>query len=651
MRETAEYILKNFPKEAQHGIDTAVQAGNHYFTFTNKWDLEQSPYALGFQGEIAWEENPGHDPEFVWQFNRHRFFMCLGQAYQMTGEERYAECLAELLTDFIKKVPLTEEHEEKAWRSLEAGFRGEYWTKAVSYIKDSPAFTGEVRELYQASLLEHARYLERKHGPYKYISNWGVIENHGLFEIGLALSDEEKGKYYCNLALKHLEQGTEIQFMGDGVHWEQSPMYHCEVVRCLLDVLILAKKGGIPVPEGLEERVKKALYAMAAWKKPDSHMFLNGDSDDLDMTECFVLGAYYFKDGVLKFAADGEMEYEAAFLLGLEGIYEYEGLERKEPDFLSKALSDSGHFYLRSGWDKGANLLHFTCGTLGAGHGHSDKLHVDLVLNGRDVLVDAGRYTYTMEGGRAKFKDPRAHNTGILDGEFFTVCKDSWECSKLSQPANTAFCFTEQYEYVQGGHLGYMDRGVFFNRRIIYIKPDIYVILDERYGAGEHCYETFFHFSEKGKVRLEGSTGKYRDQEGEADIFFLSEGFKKGTAKAELKKSEISRHYNHKTENDCVLVWQEGEGFTSLFTVLSPGSVARCEKIPVSSALKGITYEPRQAEALRLVTKGGEYVLIVCHEEVNSPTDLVSAGGCMGFGNVIVFHKPEETFGGSVLHW
>lgn len=51
------------------------------------------------------------------------------------------------------------------------------------------------------------------------------------------------------------------------------------------------------------------------------------------------------------------------------------------------------------------------------------------------------------------------------------------------------------------------------------------------------------------------------------------------------------------------------------------------------------------------MTKGGEYMLIVCHEEVNSPTDLVSAGGCMGFGNMIVFHKPEETFGGSVLHW
>ncbi|MEY8423170.1 alginate lyase family protein [Lachnospiraceae bacterium 38-14] len=633
MKELAESIFKRFPGEAQHAICTAAQAVKRYFTFTNKWDLEQSPYALGFEGEIAWEENPGNDPEFVWQFNRHRFFMCLGQAYQMTGEERYAACLAELLTDWIKRVPLTAEHENKAWRSLEAGFRGEYWTKAVSYIKDSPAFTHEVRRLYESSLLTHAGYLEKKHSQYKYISNWGVIENHGLFEIGAEIRkfDREKGEYYCNLALEHLDQAVKIQFMRDGVHWEQSPMYHCEVVRCLLDVMILAKREGIFVPGGIKEGVEKALYAMAAWKKPDGHMFMGGDSDDLDMAECFVLGAYYFKDGVLKFAAGGEMEYEAAFFLGLEGIRTYEGLERKEPGFLSKALADSGHFYLRSGWDEKANLLHFSCGTLGAGHGHSDKLHVDLVLGGRDILVDAGRYTYTMEGGRARFKDPTAHNTSILDGEFFTVCKDSWECSKLSQPGNTAFYFTDQYEYVQGGHLGYMDKGVFFNRRIIHIKPDIYVIADEMYGAGRHCYETFFHFSEKGKINLQGSTAKYRDSQGEADIFFLSEKLSRGTARIENVKSEISRHYNNKSGNSCLSVRQEGEGFTSIFTVLSPGSVESCEKIPVSSALKGITYEPKQAEALRLLTKQGEYILILCHEEVNSPTDLVCAGGCTGF--------------------
>ena len=85
--------------------------------------------------------------------------------------------------------------------------------------------------------------------------------------------------------------------------------------------------------------------------------------------------------------------------------------------------------------------------------------------------------------GRFEFKDPTAHNTITVDGKFFTVCKDSWECSKLCQPVKQQFFTTDDYEFVQGGHLGYMDmeQGVFVNRKILYIKPDIYVIMDEMY--------------------------------------------------------------------------------------------------------------------------------------------------------------------------
>lgn len=36
-----------------------------------------------------------------------------------------------------------------------------------------------------------------------------------------------------------------MQIMPDGVHWEQSPMYHNEVLHCLLDVILLAKRNDI----------------------------------------------------------------------------------------------------------------------------------------------------------------------------------------------------------------------------------------------------------------------------------------------------------------------------------------------------------------------------------------------------------------------
>lgn len=40
-------------------------------------------------------------------------------------------------------------------------------------------------------------------------------------------------------------------------------------------------------------------------------------------------------------------------------------------------------------------------------------------------------------------------------------------------------------------------------------------------------------------------------------------------------------------------------------------------------------------------------MVIFCHQEVNSPTDLEEADGCMGYGNVIVFDKKKDVLAGT----
>ncbi len=111
---------------------------------------------------------------------------------------------------------------------------------------------------------------------------------------------------------------------------------------------------------------------------------------------------------------------------------------------------------MRSGWGEADSLLHLHCGTMGAGHGHSDQLHVDLYANGEDILTDSGRYTYVDGPDRREFKDPSAHNTITVDVKPFTVYKDSWECSKLCQPVKQEMAVKEGMALAQGGHLGYL---------------------------------------------------------------------------------------------------------------------------------------------------------------------------------------------------
>lgn len=653
----AEYWKQRNPRKIEEIISYADMFCRHEFLFNTENDLEQMDEPVCYDEKIDWEYKPGNDPEYVYQFNRHRYFITLGQAYQLTGDEKYAKCYVDMLTDWILENPLCEEKKNTSWRILEAGFRGDYWTKAFDYFKDSAQITDEVCALYKESLHEHAEYLISMHSPYRMISNWGVIENHGLFCIAAALSDSAEAGYYLKNAVEHLEILSRMAVMPDGVEWEQSPMYHNEVLKCFLDVVLLAKQHGILLPETIIDCARRMAYADLIWQKPNHYEFMMGDSDDFDISPFLCRAAYCFEDGMFKYGAYAEPDYETSWEIDTEGIEAYLALKAVKPEFTSQALPESGNYYLRSGWERDANLLHFHCGTLGAGHGHSDKLHIDLVVKGEDVLMDGGRYTYVYGEKRREYKDPDMHNTITADGEFFTVCKDSWECSKLSESVNQRMVTGEKYEYVQGGHLGYMDKGVFVNRKIIYLRPDVYFIVDECYAKDNHTYESFWHFNNHGTIKLlktqekEGWRAVYTGERAQADFYFLSEG-----VNAEITATHIARKYNHEEDNETIKLNWNGNGFASNITVIVTGEKgkmpqASVQKIPVKSCLKQIVYQDSMAEAVKLTLEGREYVIVICHQEVNSPTDLVEADGCLGFGKIIVFDKEENTNIGHTLMW
>lgn len=686
--KVAQYCKENHPAEVEDIIRIADNACNQIFTFDSEWDLEQYHEPISFEGEIDWRYKPADDMEFIYQFNRHRYFICLGQAYAITKDEKYAKTFVSHMTHWVDNEPLTGEYSRgTSWRSIEAGFRGEYWSKAIHYFRESPSLSNEAMKKYYDCLIEHGLYIESFDSPHHLISNWSVIENHGLFEIAMTLPQDDQTLRWANLALSRLDKAISFQVMNDGVHWEQSPMYHNEVLHCYQDVILLARRNKIAISENILDKVKKMTYANIAWKKPNHRQIMQGDSDDMDIRNYISVSGYLYKDPMIKSAGFEKLDFESLWDLGIKAAGEYEGIPSKEPDFRSIALNDSGNYYMRGDWSETSNLLHFHCGTLGAGHGHSDKLHIDLVVNGEDVLVDGGRYTYVNKAERGYFKDPEAHNTITVDNKKFTICKDSWECSKLSGPVKQDFYANENYEFVQGGHIGYMDlpNGVFVNRKIVHIKPNIYIIMDEMYTGGDHTYQQYFHFNEIGTLEylqdiegvqdisdiediqdiqgLDQEDGqenlikegvRYLGKVAVADLYFVNP-----TEKSEIIDTKISRFYNSYEDNKTVKNEFVATGFASAITViitdhsknLADMKKVKVSKLDVKSSKKDIVYPDHYAEALKIETKDSKNVVIICHQEVNSPTDLVVADGCAGFGNVIVFEPEKEKIIGSVLNW
>ena len=651
-----QYVKKNCKEEAEEIIKIANDVVNKRFIFTLRWDMERTKVPEVFEGEINWLHMPSDDQEWIFQFNRHRFWICLGQAYALTKDEKYAEAFVSQLTHWIKTVPLNNTKNEKAWRTIETGLRLEYWLKAICYFKNSPSLTEEVYEIFEKSVIEQAEYLMGIYDSFRLVSNWGVLQNHGLFIAGVMLPETERTIEYRNEALRRLAEEMTIQVYGDGVHWEQSPMYHNEVEHCYLDVKILCERNNIEMPKVINEKLYKMVYATLYHKKPDHCEIMMGDSDDIDVRDLITKGAYLYKDGVLKFGGYNKFDFDTIWDLGINAANEYLEIQAIKPERTAIELKESGNYYLHSDWSEKENFLHFYCGTLGAGHGHSDKLHIDLFANGEDILVDSGRFTYVHKPERYEFKDPSAHNTVTVDGKDFIVCKDSWECTKLARSLNQKMVTTEEYDYIEGGHLGYYDLengGVFLNRRILYIKPDIYVIVDEFYGSGEHEYNQYFHFNNLGEVsKISDNHVKYISDKSEVDVKFISKGIA-----FEINDSKYSKHYNDYEENKVIKTSLKETGFASIITVISTNEISNkeelnVEKLEVKSNFKGIIFEDKLIEAINVKSGEKKYTIVIAHQDYASPTDSFNADGCIGFGQVVVFNrtKGEERIG-KVLIW
>lgn len=659
----ADYCKANWAEEVSHILRIADDAVNHTFLFDLRWDMERTYEPVHFDGPVKWDYQPGDDPEFVYQFNRHQFFICLGQAYALTGNEIYARTFADLLTSWIEENPLNEETEQTTWRSIEAGIRAETWVKAMSYFKDSPAITEELMERYVNCLAEHARYLMRSYKYFQIKSNWGVIESRGLLEIGLALSDcpviSETGepKNWIETAVSRLDEGLRVQIMDDGVQWEQSPMYHNEVFHCSIEAVRLAKRYGIALPDSFLHKAHNMACANLAWKKPNHCQIAQGDSDETDLRDLLAQSAYLFNDPELKFGAYEHMDFDGVWDYLEEGVKAYENMEAKKPDYLLKELSNSGNLYLRSGWNEDDDFFHFRCGSLGGGHGHSDKLHIDLAIGGEDILMDSGRYHYVGGSTRYALKNALSHNTPVVDGKDYLTCLDAWGVSGLAPAYRQPYCQKGIFTLVQGGHGGYLQEGlgdVYINRKVLAIGTDLYIIADEFYGSTEHTYQQNFHFNPDGTVELteQKNSAHYTGQNVEADfIFDINE-----ESNAVIETTRLSRNYNQMETNQSLILSRRKKGCCCLITVVAGGKKGcyvkpEVTRLDVTAPARGLTLPEEDAHGLKITFKGHTYVIIIGHKDIAGANEMLSADGYMGLGTVLIFEPGQPKTGGTVLHW
>ena len=127
------------------------------------------------------------DKKIVWELNRHQYFITLGQAYWLTGDQRYAQTFVSHLDSWMDQNP------PKLginWASsLEVAFRSISWLWALYFFKDSPALTAPTFLRTLKFLYLQARHLETYLSTYFSPNTHLTGEALGLFYLGTLLPE------------------------------------------------------------------------------------------------------------------------------------------------------------------------------------------------------------------------------------------------------------------------------------------------------------------------------------------------------------------------------------------------------------------------------------------------------------------------------
>lgn len=508
------------------------------------------------------------DVKVPWELSRCQHFTTLGQAYWLSGDERFAREYVDEISDWVARNPYG--HGVNWACAMDVALRAISWIWGFYFLAASEACRSpEFRGALLRALYLHGEWVATHLEKYDLNGNHYLTDGVGLVFLGSFFKATRKGRAWLDLGRQIVVDEIDSQVTEDGVDFEQSTAYHRLVLELFSASYLLLERHGERIPASAWMRLERMHEFVASYTKPNGLAPLLGDADDGRVqslgTQAIGDHRYLLSTGAVRWsrpdlkAAAGRFWEESFWLLGPDGLDAFERLTPTAPAPVSRGFSHGGFFVLRS--DRAHVIV--DCGDVGmrgrGGHGHNDVLSFELFLNGFNVVTDCGAYLYTASREwRNRFRSTAFHNTVQVDDEEVNrfVGPDAlWTLRYDAVPADVSFSSGSRVDRFSGAHRGYerLPDPVTVGRELqLDRQRPVVAVRDTLTGRGVHDLVWRFHLDPAVTARLDG--GDMQLTSGRHEVWLLPDRTAAAFSAA-LEEGWVSPSYGVKRPT-TVVVWR-----------------------------------------------------------------------------------------------
>jgi autotransporter-associated beta strand protein len=495
---TRTNVFWNFDWHHPTNAVTYDQAGANAVT---NGSFAYDNYSTNFPGgNIDWNFEPFPTSQWLTIINRMDFWQNLGATYWGTGDEGYARAWVNQFRSWIAQepVPATEDLNILGpWATIDAGARmSSGWPDSFFRFVLSPSVSDDDLITYLKSCVDHARYLTNSAAYDSQAANNNIYawEMSGLYNVGAIFPELNEAVGWRTFAAQQMFQVETNQFYPDGAQIELDPRYHVGTLDHVMSIYNVAVLNRLTneLPSGYLAKMEKPYEFLLYQSAPTRLLppFNDCGSANEDSRDYLTQGYGYFTN-------------RTDFLWTSGG--------GTPPAKVSWNFPYAGYADMRSSWDSTANFLSFQGGPSGAsGHRHADSLNVVIWSHGRELLFDSGGGSYQSTIWRTWGTSSYSHNCIAVDGldqkwwNSGTNVANWWGANNpdfvtpvplnLRWESDVYHDFAAQiYNRGYGGN--YSNRLATQTRRVLFVKPDIYVVADTLVPTNgtTHTYQARWH--------------------------------------------------------------------------------------------------------------------------------------------------------------